>query len=284
LPELKECQCGQVLESNWKVCPICEKPVTNDKIPTDNERTVIGSGGSVIGRVYNSKNTYNTFETEPGDALHKMEFEYENQVILILRGGGNLQAASIELEKIRERLRLTLGKAKEIETECLKRYPESSILNKPYNANIPFKLGDPDYNYRGFFNDIREKIIPYLPASGDSDGHYWYRIPTSVEGAHFEYYFEFRKWRRLGVELHFETRNSRWNQAMLEEMIKYTQIIEQNTAERVYIERNWGRPVVWSRLYLANTRLDDVDALKKWAADKMIIFYQTLQPRLNNLR
>jgi hypothetical protein len=86
------------------------------------------------------------------------------------------------------------------------------------------------------------------------------------------------------VELHFETGNPRWNQDMLSEMVKYTRLIEQKTGERVYVQRNWGRPVVWSRLYLANTRLDNVDELKKWASEKMIIFYRILQPRLKELR
>jgi pectin methylesterase-like acyl-CoA thioesterase len=86
------------------------------------------------------------------------------------------------------------------------------------------------------------------------------------------------------VELHFETGNPRWNQAMLSEVVKYTRLIEQKTGEKVYVQRNWGRPVVWSRLYLANTRLDNVDELKKWASEKMIIFYRILQPRLKELR
>jgi hypothetical protein len=71
---------------------------------------------------------------------------------------------------------------------------------------------------------------------------------------------------------------------MLSEMVKYTRLIEQKTGERVYVQRNWGRPVVWSRLYLANTRLENVDELKKWAAEKMIIFYRILQPRLKELK
>jgi hypothetical protein len=148
----------------------------------------------------------------------------------------------------------------------------------------PFKAGEDEFDYIEFFNDIRKIITPEVPDSGDPDGHIWYRIPAGISGAHFEFYFELYKWRRLGVELHFETGNPRWNQAMLSEMVKYTRLIEQKTGEKVYVQRNWGRPVIWSRLYLANTRLDNVDELKKWASEKMIIFYRILQPRLKELR
>ena len=89
---------------------------------------------------------------------------------------------------------------------------------------------------------------------------------------------------KIGVELHFETNNPRWNQAMLSEMVKYMRIIEKQTGERVYIQRNWGRPIVWSRIYLANTHLENVEELKIWAAEKMKIFYRILQTRLKELR
>jgi len=147
----------------------------------------------------------------------------------------------------------------------------------------PFNIGS-DFDYVGFFDDIRKMITPELPDSGDPDGHIWYRIPAGLVGAHFEFYFELYKWRRLGVELHFETNNPRWNQAMLSEMVKYMRIIEKQTGERVYIQRNWGRPIVWSRIYLANTHLENVEELKIWAAEKMKIFYRILQPRLKELR
>ena len=148
----------------------------------------------------------------------------------------------------------------------------------------PFKPGEDEFDYIEFFNDIRKIITPELPDSGEPDGHIWYRIPSGIDGAHFEYYFELYKWHRLGVELHFETRNPKWNQAMLSELVKYTRQIEQKTRERVYVQRNWGRTRDWSRLYLANNHLENIDELKKWAAERMIIFYRILQPRLKELR
>ena len=71
---------------------------------------------------------------------------------------------------------------------------------------------------------------------------------------------------------------------MLSEMVKYMRIIEKQPGERVYIQRNWGRSALWSRLYLANTNLDNVQELKKWAAAKMKTFYRILPPRLKELR
>jgi len=168
--------------------------------------------------------------------------------------------------------------------ESGKENPELTTKVKVTGDLSPFNIGEDEFDYIDFFSDIRKMITPELPDSGDPDGHIWYRIPAGIDGAHFEFYFELYKWRRLGVELHFETRNSRWNQAMLSEMVKYTRLIEQKTGEKVYVQRNWGRPVIWSRLYLANTRLDNFDELKKWASEKMIIFYRILQPRLKELR
>jgi hypothetical protein len=168
--------------------------------------------------------------------------------------------------------------------ESGKENPELNTKIKASDVNTPFNIGEDEFDYIAFFGDIRKMIAPDLPDSGDPDGHIWYRIPAGIDGAHFEFYFELYKWRRLGVELHFETRNPRWNQARLSEMIKYTRLIEQKAGERVYIQRNWGRTRDWSRLYLTNTHLQNVDELKKWAAEKMKIFYRILQPRLKELR
>jgi hypothetical protein len=147
----------------------------------------------------------------------------------------------------------------------------------------PFSIGEDEFDYVDFFNDLRNIVKLDLPDSGEPDGHIWYRISSGINGVHFEWYFELFKWRRLGVELHFETQNRNWNQAMLTEMVKNKRLIEQQTNERVYIQRNWGRTRDWSRLYIANTNLDNVEELKKWAAEKMKIFYHILLPKLKEL-
>ena len=70
-------------------------------------------------------------------------------------------------------------------------------------------------------------ITSQLPfPSCEPDGHIWYRIPASIERAHFEWYFELYKWRKLGVELHFRTNNRDFNQGMLLKIAKYKNIIE----------------------------------------------------------
>lgn len=169
---------------------------------------------------------------------------------------------------------------------CEKCFESKQGLQKP-NPNYktdkdtpPFSIGEPEFDYIDFFNDIRKMTSPEVPTPFDPDGHIWYRVPAGISGAHFEWYFELFKWRRLGVELHFETHDCRWNQSMLSDVVKYSNTIEKQAGERVYIQRNWGRTRDWARIYLANPHLDNVDELKQWAIQKMLIFYQILQPRL----
>lgn len=162
-------------------------------------------------------------------------------------------------------------------------YPQFSVDMKNKKNSRPFMIGEDEFDYIDFFNNLREMTKNELPDSGDPDGHIWYRIPAGISGAHFEWYFELFKWRRLGVEIHFESKDRRLNQKMLSGIIKYSHEIEGQLRERIYVQRNWGRTRDWSRLYIANTQLDNIDELKIWAAEKMKIFYRILQPRLKEI-
>jgi hypothetical protein len=281
-----ECpRCQSKISENAKFCPECGLPLTAPGVVTKIEDSVVthspGAGGNF--NINFPGKEQNILRCPNCD----LEISKENKPLKCMECG----------EKFCEHCETFYRNDRQPGEKplCYKCYTNamkqsSTELHAPTSKfkvtgdSNPFNIGEDEFDYIDFFENIRKIITPELPDSGDPDGHIWYRIPAGISGAHFEFYFELYKWRRLGVELHFETGNPRWNQAMLSEVVKYTRLIEQKTGEKVYVQRNWGRPVVWSRLYLANTRLDNVDELKKWASEKMIIFYRILQPRLKELR
>ena len=156
-----------------------------------------------------------------------------------------------------------------------------TLTDKTDEDTPPFSIGEPEFDYIDFFNDVRQMISPEVPTPFDPDGHLWYEVPIRITGAHFEFYFELYKWRRLGVELHFQSSDRRWNLKMLSEVVKYQKLIEHEAKERVYVQRDWQHG--WARVYLANPRIEDVENLKRWAAEKMKIFYKILQPKLQEV-
>ena len=283
-----EChRCQAIIPETAKFCPECGLPLTAPGLVTKIEDSVVthspGAGGNFAPVINLSSKEQIILRCPNCD----MEISKENKPLKCMECGEKF-CEHCETFYRNDRQRGEKPLCYKCYTACIieirKKSPEPiNGIKAPGDSN-PFNIGEDEFDYTDFFEDIRKIITPELPDSGDPDGHIWYRIPSGISGAHFEFYFELYKWRRLGVELHFETGNPRWNQDMLSEMVKYTRLIEQKTGERVYVQRNWGRPVVWSRLYLANTRLDNVDELKKWAAEKMIIFYRILQPRLKELR
>ena len=58
--------------------------------------------------------------------------------------------------------------------------------------------------------------------------------------------------------------------------------IETKTGEKVFFQEDWGK--TWARLYLEKNEGKMTDELKKWAVEKMTIFYRLLQPKLDKLK
>jgi len=282
-----ECpECHARIPDMYKFCPECGARLTASGSVAKIEDSVVmrspGAGSNYAPVINLSNKEQNILRCPNCD----MEISKENRPLKCLECGAKFCEYCEEHYRPQPRQRGEKPLCYKCFTSLIKEESkvnsEPSLRNKTFSEFIP---GTREFDYDVFFDDVRKMIVRELPASGyEPDGHIWYRIPAGIEGAHFEWYFELYKWRKLGVELHFETRNRNWNQDMLSEMAKYKNLIEKQTGERVYIQRNWGRTRDWSRLYLANTHLDNVDELKKWAAEKMVIFYRILQPKLKELR
>ncbi len=132
--------------------------------------------------------------------------------------------------------------------------------------------------YQELVSAIKEKIPISLP---EPMPLLYYQIPTVISGVHFEWTFHGRPRSSFGVELHFEKGNKETNKNLLEEIKKSQNEIEKKTGEKVIYQEDWGK--TWARLYLEKNEGKMTDELKKWAIDKMIIFYELLQPKLEKL-
>jgi hypothetical protein len=86
----------------------------------------------------------------------------------------------------------------------------------------------------------------------------------------------------FGVELHFENKKKESNKNVVEKFEKLCSVLEQRTGERVIIQKDWGK--YWSRIYIENNDGSMSEELKRWAVEKMKIFYDTLQPELDKIK
>ena len=303
LPEMRECrQCGQVLDPQWKACPFCGMTVSAD---TNTQSVKIQDSFVKEVRQTEVHNVINVGAGDISKTARKPELEYEEHVIAILRSGGNLQTVRNDLDKIRERLGLTLGQANGIEADCvimngvtINKDPQISEANSNFTTNeiskeqpvlrfdnhSPIDFHTPSQReYIEFFADINRRFAKHIPIHlKEPDGRYYYSIYFGQSGIHFEWYFGGRPRNRLGVELHFEGHDRRLNQKMLHEMAKYRDEIERLTGEKVILQYEWGKKN--SRFYVERPQGVINEELKRWAVDKMIIFYRVLQPWLKELK
>lgn len=141
--------------------------------------------------------------------------------------------------------------------------------------------------YLKFFSELREeikKVIPNLPDLPEARPQSWYFIPTNIKNVHFEWLFHGRP-RSLGVELHFEKNERKVNLKLLKEIKNLKNKIEKATGEKVLIERDWSG--TGARLYIQKHIEKGEEwmseELKKWAIEKMKIFYELIKPKLDEL-
>jgi hypothetical protein len=138
--------------------------------------------------------------------------------------------------------------------------------------------------YLEFYTEIRDmmkKEIPEIRLPEPQPLNY-YQIPVGIGGVHFEFAFHGRPRNSFGVELHFERRNADENKTMLRNIAEFQSEIEKQTGEPVVTQENWGN--TWSRLYLVTNEGAMTEELKRWAVEKMVLFYRVLEPKLARLR
>lgn len=133
--------------------------------------------------------------------------------------------------------------------------------------------------YKDVSSMIRKKIPVVLPSPLPRA---YYQIATGIGGVHFEWGFHGRPRSSFCVELHFEKSDADYNRVSLNSLEKMKAEIEKRTGEKVIFQREWTKK--WSRLYLEKNEGKMTDELKKWAVDKMVIFYDLLKPELDKLK
>jgi len=118
LSESRVCAgCGAELQPQWKACPVCMQPVAAGSASATIK-------DSVVKEFHQSQVTdqrqVNVVIGSSQAQGHSPEFEYEEQVMMILQIGGDLARAKPKLEELRRRLGLSLRITGEIEAACLR--------------------------------------------------------------------------------------------------------------------------------------------------------------------
>jgi hypothetical protein len=123
------------------------------------------------------------------------------------------------------------------------------------------------------------QILPftYIPATPRS----YYYIATGTPRIHYEWGFHGRPRNSFAVELHFESDNKEVNLQAIEQLEGLQTTLKQKTKEKVIIQKDWGKN--WARIYIEKNDGTMSDELKKWAVEKMKIFYDVLQPELEKM-
>jgi hypothetical protein len=160
---------------------------------------------------------------------------------------------------------------------------EEYIVKSERKANREEGLSRTQEEYLNFYRELVNGIRERIPVSlREPTPRSYYQIPTGISGVHFEWLFGGRPRSRLGVELHFEKGDMKVNRCLIEELEKSKDEIEKETGEKVFIQKNWCRN--WARLYIEKNEGKMTEELKRWAIDKMVIFYKLLQPKLDKLK
>lgn len=136
--------------------------------------------------------------------------------------------------------------------------------------------------YKEFFTAVSQALASNLGLSlPKPDGRSWYKIPTALPYAHFEWGFHGRPRSSFGVELHFEKGDRSQNSQYLQEMAKFKDAVERETGEKLVLQPEWGK--TWSRMYIERQEGKMTEELKQWAVDRMERFYKVLAPKLESL-
>jgi len=159
---------------------------------------------------------------------------------------------------------------------------EDYIIKSERKENIEHELTRRQEEHIEFYKELIDRIKEKIPLSLPSpEPKNYYKIPAGIGSAHFEWAFHGRPRSSFGVELHFEGGKNR-NKFLIRETSKFKDEIEKETGEKVIIEEDWGK--TWARLYIEKNEGKMTEELKKWAVEKMVIFYNILHPRLDKLK
>jgi hypothetical protein len=148
--------------------------------------------------------------------------------------------------------------------------------------NPPPELSRINQEYLKFYTELSNILRVKLPnVTAMAKPIYYCQIPTGIGSVHYEWMFKGNPRNSFGVELHFEKANRDINLRFLKELEESKDEIEKALGEKVTFQPNWGKVV--GRLYVQKNEGRMTEELKQWAIEKMIILYNTLQPKLTQI-
>lgn len=159
---------------------------------------------------------------------------------------------------------------------------EEYIIKSERKESIEKAMTRTQEEYLNFFKALKQGMEDIIPNLHEPYPRRYYSIPTGISNVHFEWVFWGRPRSSFCVELHFEKRDKEANRNLLKEVKKLKNEIEREAGEKVLIQEDWGK--FGSRLYIEKKEGRITEELKKWAIEKMRIFYKLIQPKLEKLR
>lgn len=129
-----------------------------------------------------------------------------------------------------------------------------------------------------FFTHCAELLNEQIPMDYAAPSNTpYYMIPTGIPEVHYEWGFYGRP-RTLGVEVHFEKRTLEQNLAAFAVCEPHLAALAAALGEPVSVESPWQSH--WLRFYIELQNAEMNEELTTWAAGKMAVFMQVMQPVL----
>lgn len=136
--------------------------------------------------------------------------------------------------------------------------------------------------YKELLERLRDRVTHAHSFSQPKPQHGgMYQIPTGIGGVHYEWAFHGQPRSSFEVGLHFEKANIEMNLEFLSQLESKLPELEKALHEPLIVEQEWKKRL--ARLYVTKTESQFTEELKAWAADKMAVLIETLQPALDEM-
>jgi hypothetical protein len=134
---------------------------------------------------------------------------------------------------------------------------------------------------RTLFDRLIERFKNECPNITERNGtkDSWMALPIGYAYMHFEWTFRRRPKNHFIVSLDFEKPTREENEVILAELEKSKEYLESKMGEKINYEHQWGER--WSRLYVVNESVDDVQKLDDWVINTTKKFYKYIKPKLD---
>jgi len=139
-------------------------------------------------------------------------------------------------------------------------------------------------DFANFFKELQEAVKNKIPIVSKYENrnncHYCY-FPTGID-THFEWFFDEKK-SRLKIGFHSENASKEKNKRFFDVIHNFKDIIEKKTEKEVICEEGYEKKGSWYGIYIEKQYHELDEDLKKWAANTMVIFYNTIKNELEEI-